>query len=201
MKKHLFITGPSGIGKSTLLRQELGSALSYAGGFITERMLAEDGKLLGYDLFPAAAAVLRDSFEGRRFLDYSVTPPTHDNEVFREDGVRPLEQSLYYPFVFLDEIGGFELLVPQFRHALEDVLNAELPVIGVLKEAAGADKLRRRLGLSERFSMTVDNLHAMLGADDDTVVLTMRERGDEVVRRIVSQWVKEYAVLPGGQSI
>ena len=201
MKKHLFLTGASGIGKSTLLRQELGSALSLAGGFITERVKAEDGKLLGYDLLPAAAAVQRDGFERQRFLDYSVSPPVHDNEVFRNTGVKLLEESVYYPFVFLDEFGGFELLIPQFRHALEDVLNSERPVIGVLKETAGANSLRRRLGLGERFSMTVDNLHAALDADEDTVVLTMRERGDELVRRIVRQWVRKYAAFDGGTAV
>ena len=36
MKKHLFITGQEGCGKTALLRQELGGALAYAGGFITE---------------------------------------------------------------------------------------------------------------------------------------------------------------------
>ena len=54
MKKNLFLTGPLGVGKTTLLRKVLGyEALSYAGGFVTERAEDEDGLLLGYDFFPA----------------------------------------------------------------------------------------------------------------------------------------------------
>ena len=50
MKKHLFLTGPSGIGKTTIIRQALGSAAGYAGGFITERVADGDGSVEGFDL-------------------------------------------------------------------------------------------------------------------------------------------------------
>jgi len=56
MKKHLFLTGLSGCGKSTMIRKALGEKLGYAGGFVTERVRSAEGTLLGYDLFPAAAA-------------------------------------------------------------------------------------------------------------------------------------------------
>ena len=57
MQRHLFLTGPSGVGKTTLIRKVLGPrALGYAGGFVTERALDEDGTLLGFDLYPGAAA-------------------------------------------------------------------------------------------------------------------------------------------------
>ena len=127
MKKRLFLTGPSGVGKTTIIRQALGDSLAYAGGFVTERVLDEQGKLLGYDLLPAAAALSGQAYQRWRFLDYSGPKAEKDNEVFRNQGVRLLQEAEYYPFVLLDEIGGFEMLIPQFRNALAELLNSDLP--------------------------------------------------------------------------
>lgn len=193
MKKHLFITGPSGCGKTTLLRQELGGALAYAGGFVTERVCGEDGRAAAYDLCPAAAAAGIGGFEAHRFLDLDQTPPRKDNEVFRGPAVKMLEEAAYYPFAVIDEFGGFELVIPQFRAALEELLNSELPIIGVLKGPDNASELKSSLGLGDRYTMLTDKLRAALSADPDTVVLEMLSRGDETVRRIVRQWVAEYA--------
>ena len=117
MKKRLFLTGPSGIGKSTIIRQALGPALAYAGGFVTERVSDGEGRLLGYELLPAAAALSGTAYQSWRFLDYSGSVPAKDNEVFRNQGVRLLQEAEYYPFVLLDEIGGFEMLIPQIGRA------------------------------------------------------------------------------------
>ena len=102
MKKHLFLTGVSGIGKTTIIRQALGSAAGYAGGFITERVADGDGSIEGFDLYPAAAAIGHDGFDGLRFLDLGTTPPRKDNEVFRESAAQMLREAEYYPFVMLD---------------------------------------------------------------------------------------------------
>ena len=138
MKKHLFLTGPSGIGKTTLLREELGWMLQTAGGLATVR---ECDSVLGYDLLPAAALGGVEGYTPLRFLDYSVDPPVRDNEVFRSEGVRLLNEAPYYSFALLDEIGGYELLIPEFRHALEELLNSETPIIGVLKGRENAAAL------------------------------------------------------------
>ena len=52
MKKHLFLTGPSGVGKTTIIKEALGAQIAYAGGFLTERVTDDSGKLLGFDLLP-----------------------------------------------------------------------------------------------------------------------------------------------------
>lgn len=193
MKRHLFLTGPSGCGKTTLLRSELGASAALAGGFITERVVAENASLVGFDLYPAAASVGTQGYDGFRFLDYTFSPPSHDNEVFRNQGVKLLKEAAYYPFVLLDEFGGFEMLVPQFRNALSELLNSDVPIIGVLKSAGNAGELKSRLGLTDRFSIMTDNLRRVLAEDDDTVLFEMRSRGDEVARRLVREWVREYA--------
>lgn len=193
MKKHLFLTGVSGIGKTTIIRQALGSAAGYAGGFITERVADGDGSVEGFDLYPAAAAIGHDGFDGLRFLDLGTTPPRKDNEVFRESAAQMLREAGFYPFVMLDEIGGFEMLIPQFRNELAQLLNSDAPIIGVIKGAENAEELRASFGLGEKFTMLTDNLRAVLANDEDTVVIEVKQRGDETARRIVEAWVKEYA--------
>lgn len=193
MKKHLFLTGVSGIGKTTIIRQALGSAAGYAGGFITERVADGDGSVEGFDLYPAAAAIGHDGFDGLRFLDLGTTPPWKDNEVFRESAAQMLREAEYYPFVMLDEIGGFEMLIPQFRNELAQLLNSDAPIIGVIKGAENAEELRASFGLGEKFTMLTDNLRAVLANDEDTVVIEVKQRGDETAKRIVEAWVKEYA--------
>lgn len=193
MKKHLFLTGVSGIGKTTIIRQALGSAAGYAGGFITERVTDGDGSVEGFDLYPAAAAMGHDGFDGQRFLDLSTTPPRKDNEVFRESAAQMLREAELYPFVMLDEICGFEMLIPQFRNELAELLNSDAPIIGVIKGAENAEELRASFGLGEKFTMLTDNLRAVLANDGDTVVIEVKQRGDETAKRIVEAWVKEYA--------
>ena len=193
MKKHLFLTGPSGIGKTTIIRKALGTAAGYAGGFITERVTDGDGRVEGFDLYPAAAAIGHDGFDGQRFLDLGTVPPQKDNEVFRESAAQMLREAEYYPFVMLDEIGGFEMLIPQFRNELAQLLNSDAPIIGVIKGAENAEELRASFGLGEKFTMLTDNLRAVLANDEDTVVIEVKQRGDETAKRIVEAWVKEYA--------
>ncbi len=193
MKKKLFLTGPSGIGKSTIIRQALGPALAYAGGFVTERVSDGEGRLLGYELLPAAAAMSGTAYQSWRFLDYSGSVPAKGNEVFRNQGVRLLQEAEYYPFVLLDEIGGFEMLIPQFRNALAELLNSEQPIIGVLKGAENAASIKRRFGLGDKFTQLTDNLRAVLGKDGDTVLLEVKAPGDPAASRIARAWAEEYA--------
>ena len=190
MKKHIFLTGPSGCGKTTLIRRALGDKIAYAGGFITERRLTADGSLLGFDLLPALSP---DEYEGKLFLDYSVTPPTHDNEVFRNDGVRLLSEAEFYPFSVIDEFGGYEILIPQFREALSEFLSSEQPCIGVLKASKSVQELKSRFGLGDRFTAYTARLLEALSNDPDTLILKVSGSDDKVAQNIVAKWVEEYA--------
>lgn len=194
MKKHLILTGETGVGKTTLISEALGARMSFAGGFITVRARDNAGRLLGYDLLPSSAAAGIEGYEAARFLDYTVYPPLTDNEVFRVEGVRLLEEAEYYPFAVIDEFGGFELIIPQFRNALVSLLNSELPLIGVLKGERNGEELRQRLGLGGKYSAYRQALENALKADSDTELITVKRRGDEKARRSVEAWAKEYAL-------
>ena len=120
-------------------------------------------------------------------------PPSRDNEVFRTEAVRLLPEAAYYPFSMLDEIGGFELVIPQFREALGVFLSSSSPCIGVVKTLDEAELMRSYLGLGERFSALAQRLHAALEADSDTLVIDVSEQDMGPAEKAVREWAKVYA--------
>ena len=193
MQKHLFLTGPSGCGKSEAIRHTLGPALLSAGGFVTEHERGKDGKLQRSLLLPAAAAGGAEGFDALAYLDLRGETALHDNEVFRSEGVRLLEEAAWYPFSVLDAIGGFELLIPQFRAALAETLSAEQPLVGVLMARKDSLALCHRLGLGERVEMNIVQLWKALQADRDTLIVELAGLHRRKALRALEQWAEEYA--------
>ena len=192
MQKHLFLIGPAGAGKTALLHELLGDRLAMAGGLVTRPARAASGFLLGCDLAPAAALGGVEGLEAQRFLFFTGDGPKTDNEVFRAYGVRLLEEAVWYPYALLDEIGGFELLIPQFRQALEALLQSELPVLGALKTPEEAELFRQYLGLGPRFTPYCERLHRSLAEDPDTLVVPMDADDSANARAAVSEWIRQY---------
>lgn len=193
MQKHLFLTGPSGCGKSEAIRHTLGAALLSAGGFVTEHERGKDGQLQRSLLLPTAAAGGAEGFEALPYLDLTQLPLRHDNEVFRTEGVRLLQEAAWYPFSVLDAIGGFELLIPQFRTALSELLNSEQPLAGVLLAKQDSLALCHRLGLGERVKMNIVQLWKALQADPDTQIVELAGLHRRRALRTLEQWAEEYA--------
>lgn len=192
MQRHLFLTGPTGCGKSTLLSRALGERLGEAGGFVTQPCLGAYGELIGFTLSPAAAAAGISGFEPERFLDCSSFPPRTDNEVFRTTGVRLLEEASWYPFALLDEIGGFELVIPQFREALEVLLRSPLPIIGALKTPEEAEAMRQALGLGEKFRAYYPALLRLLTEESDTLLLPVSGPEDPAAAEALDDWIQHW---------
>lgn len=195
MKKHIFLTGPSGCGKTTLIREVLASSLPYAGGLITERKLGPDGSLLGYDLYPAAAAADFSAYDGHRFLDFTSGTPRKDNEVFRTTAVQLLREAEYYPYAMIDEFGGFEVIIPQFRNALAEFLNLDIPIIGVIKDIKEVYSLQETFGLGDRFPNMAELIRQVVSNNVNTQIIEMSRPNDENARRMLEKWAAEYINL------
>lgn len=193
MKRHLFLSGPAGFGKTAGIRDALGPALAYAGGFVTEYALDEQGRFLGCDLYPAAAAANFSLYAPQRFLDFSGTVPKKDNEVFRTLGVRLLQEAEYYPYAMLDCVGGFELVVPQFWDALTELLQLELPIIGVLRDEDSVHALQNFFGLGERFPEKAALLRQIIEEDENAMILELQLPGDEQAAAAIREWAEAYA--------
>lgn len=191
MQNKLFFCCSSSAGCREMILRELGESLASAGGFITEQAVGEDGTLLGLDLFPTAAAAV-EGFTGARFLDMTVVPPKTDNEVFRSEAVRLLQEAPYYPFTVLDSIGGFELVIPQFREALSAFLSSPVPCVGILRPFEEAELMRGFLGLGERCTAFAAKLYSALEADADTLLLDVPCELDANHITALRQWADAF---------
>ena len=192
MEKRIILTGPAGSGKSRLIREALGPRLAEAGGFVTQAELSADGFAEGYALVPTAAAAGVEGLERRRFLDCRAWPPRQDNEVFRFYGVQLLREAAYYPFAVLDELGGTETLIPQFREALYELLQSDLPLLAALKTPEDTERWRQVYGLGERLTAHTDALRRALADDPDTLVLDLGQLSEAEVRPLLRRWAEEH---------
>ena len=134
-----------------------------------------------------------EGFETSLYLDCRVFPPEKHHEVFRQTGSRLLEETLWYPFALLDELGGYELVIPEFAAALERFLRSGLPCVGALRSPEDAELLRSLLGLSDRYPKKLEALLAALRRDPDCRVVELREDKADEVRALLTAWAEHYA--------
>ncbi|MEG1633270.1 MAG: nucleoside-triphosphatase [Oscillospiraceae bacterium] len=192
MKRRLLLCGEIGCGKSTLIKNALGAEAKNAGGFITQRRFDENGALAGFVLLPAAA-LAGGNFEEREFLRFSAGGTRRFEGVFERDAARLLREAREKPFALLDELGGFELLIPEFYAALSALLESGTPCVGVLKSPPAAAELKRRVALPEGYLAAAEALRARLASDGDTLLLQTTGRHDAAAERALGAWVCEYA--------
>lgn len=185
MEKRLFLTGPSGWGKSTAILEALGEEISRAGGFRTVRLYDETGLGVRYQLQSPSGN------EGEVFLDCTRSPYRVYPDVFSGFGVRLLKCSNGAPFLVFDEIGGIELLREDFVQALESLLHSDIPCIGVMKEEGLASKLITHLGKEHDFYEAARRLRRWMQEDPDTLLLPCGQF-DAHAKEIAKQWVMEY---------
>ena len=178
MKRRLFLTGPIGCGKSTAITQVLGEGITQRGGFLTRRYREPH---LHFTLESP------DGQYSETFLDFPDGKPKLLRNVFSQLGVDLLKGDI----LVLDEIGGIELLDPNFTAALDDILNSSVPILGVIKGDGSAGALVEALGLTEEYECAVSRLREQLCSDIDTLVYAC-EQYDEEARHLTKQWAEEY---------
>ena len=175
MKRHLFLTGPIGCGKSTAIQNALGDRISKCGGFLTRRHREPH---LHFTLERP------DGNAREIFLEFAGKKPDVNRSVFSE---KYLEGTV----LVLDEIGGIELLNSDFLSALERVLDSDVPILGVVKGAGPANALIRTLGLTEVYDQCASRLREKLREDPNTQVYECTQY-DENALLLAEQWAEEY---------
>lgn len=182
MRRRLFLTGNIGCGKSTAILTAIGNKLPSFGGFLTKRIRDERGHAAAFTLCTP------DGSREAVFLDCaSGTPVTHW-EVFQTLAPELMTGKI----LILDEIGGMELLCPEFMDALNALLETDIPILGVLKGDTAANAMIRKLGLSEEYEAAANFLRHRLTHDENTHLYTCGQY-DPHALELTRAWVKEYA--------
>ncbi len=161
-KKNILITGPPGIGKTTLI-ENLSRELEnlHPVGFYTAE-IREDGQRKGFELI---------SLTGNRELlsHVEITNPTRVGKyhVNVEGFERFLDTILFSEpskgCAIIDEIGKMECLSDKFRRLLEKLLDSDTTVIATIAVRGNTfmEKIKERADAS-LFQMTLSNRDSLL---------------------------------------
>ena len=185
---NLFVEGPIQTGKSTTLRKILkevfGPELAGVAGFTSQRVTDKDGQLLGFRLASAEAEISIAAVPAELdniFKWFAPDGPQVDMSVFETTGVRYLNDAIakatagQAKLVLLDEIGGHELQCAGFRSRLFELLDSDIPCVGVIKSP---DNTKR---MDPSLIQLNEELHAHL-----TVITELDEYGSRL-RQFIRQ--------------
>lgn len=161
----VFITGPPGIGKSTLVRNVMSHAILRGitpAGFFTPEVRDEAGRRVGFDIEIIGGGRVPLARKG---ADWSIK--------FGSYGVNPLAKAAFSEaikgiesekgerkLIIIDEIGPMELLLENSERFFEYVITQErYPVVGVFHRRLGAlnYNLYRLIRKYRVYHLTIDN--------------------------------------------
>lgn len=211
---HLFLTGSSGIGKSTIIQEVLHPLTLDVRGFFTQRLLFPDHTTAGFRLLswekdlPCSANY--DPLMQNIFIRKTERRWEKDLSVFSDAGVSLLENCLAsnsdaascdFPssrpapptVICLDEIGGTELLVPKFRTMLYKLLEESPCCIGVVKSTENLTSMFTRVSMNRAEESLLLQLHEDLLHRFNSQILSVTESNREYARRILTSFLDDAA--------
>lgn len=138
-KKHIFYTGPRGIGKSTLLQKHLAQFQGVFAGFRTVKVPCGDSfsvHMLAVDKkeMPAEENFLFCRDEKRMYEENALR--------FNAIGCRCLTDIDEAELIVMDELGSAESAAAAFQDRVLALLDGEIPILGVLQEGESAFQQR-----------------------------------------------------------
>lgn len=151
---HLFLEGNVGIGKTTMILQELHRLSLKAAGFVSVRLVDVQGETVAF----ALQDVRRVSFSVER-IDRTQIPPEQiflkgsrehrsaDLSVFaREEQF--LQDVMQADVVVMDELGSIEMQVDAFYHAVCAALQSQIPCVGTFKSRRNFQHMQQHVSIS-----------------------------------------------------
>ncbi len=163
MKRALLLTGKPGTGKTALIKEAIARTKVRGGGFYTEEIRAggirQGFKIITLDGQEAILAHINIS------SPYQVSKYKVDMDSLNSVAVTTLRQALKErDLILIDEIGKMELLSPQFREAVRQVIGSGKKVLGtiMLNPHPFADEIKRRLEV-RTLLVTRDNRNEVMG--------------------------------------
>ncbi len=130
-KKHIFLTGNVQVGKSTIIRKLLSTELFYRkkiGGF---RTINQEKFVYIMGANESIDDCSEKNICGRRYMN-RLNVESYP-EVFDEVGCELLQDVQGVDLILMDELGFLESRSYRFQNRVLEILDGEIPVIGVVK--------------------------------------------------------------------
>ena len=162
-RKHLFLTGPKRIGKSTVLERLLQDREAKTGGFRTVRIPLEDGASIHMVAPTETAYTAENRIFFRRKGVLHIDPADFDRI-----GCSLLAGTGDCDLILMDELGPNEANSGKFRQAVWNTLDGEISVYGVLQAADS------------------DFLDAVAARPDVLVITVSEENRDRLPRQLLA---------------
>ena len=139
-KKHIFYTGPRGIGKSTLLQKHLAQFQGVCAGFRTVKVPCGDS--FSVHMLPVDK---REMPAEENFLFCRDEKRAYEQNALRFDvlGCRLLENMEGVELIVMDELGSAESAAKAFQDRVLELLDGDAPILGVLQE--GESEFQQRV--------------------------------------------------------
>lgn len=132
MVPRIAVTGPPGIGKSTLVQNVLEASGRKAGGMLAREKRFKDRRI-GFELLDIATGALGtladERGSGQKLGKYRVHP-----DDLEKIGAKAIENALSCEIIVVDEVGPMELTSRRFAAAVERAIASEKPMLVVLHE-------------------------------------------------------------------
>jgi nucleoside-triphosphatase len=145
MNKTILLTGRPGNGKTTLIRRVLARLARPAGGFYTQE-IREAGRRMGFDILTldGERSILAhvDISSKHRISKYGVDLSALETLAIPS----MLDAVEHNKLVVIDEIGPMEILSPEFRQVVLDILGKSASVLGsiVWRSTPFTDQIKSR---------------------------------------------------------
>lgn len=132
---HIVIRGARGVGKSTLIRRLLEAVPAKPGGFLTKKAPPDADGVERIHIYPAGQPQLPSeancvgACQAGHLLD-------RRKDVFDTLGVAYLKDTAGRNVLLMDELGFMESEASDFRRAVLNALDGDIPVIAAVKDKA-----------------------------------------------------------------
>ena len=199
-----FLQGPSGIGKSTILRKVFTPCTASATGFVVQGLI-ENGENIAFravcleDAYPPPQALYHPDLDGvfisrRRWMGFGaleqlmkqvrqktkyVPSGRAREEVIKGSAIWPTD--VCKKLILLDEIGGIEMSSPVFMDSLEQILSGKIPCFGVFKSRENLSRASSNLSLSANYDELQEQhrrLESLICANGEILTVTEQNRNE-----------------------
>lgn len=188
----LFLEGPSGLGKTTLLLQGAHASGKVGCGYITQRVVDGQGQTKGFRLSPfqqvRQSVVVELGESHNLFIRMTPNGCVRDLRCFEQVATM---SNPHADFIVLDEVGGVELSLPAYVAWLYEILDSGVPCIGVLKSEDNFAHMNHSMPQTQLVKTTYMALRQAVVNRYDGAILRLDDRTREQVEQAVTAFFGE----------